>query len=304
MEIFINNSKIDFQLENETILHQVVEGLFNWAETSNFQIENILFDEKHYDLESSVCRETPVNSVKLLQVSGRNIIEIHQDNLQLLYQYVSLLLKSIEGKNNKLIEDLKNEAPPVFKLLAKFLEESFDSEDSISRKLLLKISVLSPELNENDEAEITYLIGQLTGLKIILSERVSELTNPLGELGKTTAALKISKIEIDDISVLLQTGKDRDALNSIIKFSELNQKTLRLYPILKSRGILDFENIIIDDKALSEYYIDLNSILSELIEAFTANDSVLIGDLLEYEVAPRLDSLITVLDNIQKEQSQ
>ena len=141
-------------------------------------------------------------------------------------------------------------------------------------------------------------------MKIILKERISELSDPLGELIKTTKALKLSQAEINDISVMLQTGKDREALNSIIKFSELSQKTVRLYPLLKNAEIFDFEEILINDIKLSEYYNDLNEILSELIEAFTANDSVLIGDLLEYEVAPRLESLIGAFERIQEDRHE
>ena len=45
------------------------------------------------------------------------------------------------------------------------------------------------------------------------------------------------------------------------------------------------------EEPLERFFSDLNRILTELIEAFEAKDSVLIGDLLEYEVTPRLEGL-------------
>ena len=50
--------------------------------------------------------------------------------------------------------------------------------------------------------------------------------------------------------------------------------------------------------SFEEYYNELNSVLKELIDAFHINDSVLIGDLLEYEIAPRLEGLIQFIKRL------
>ena len=52
------------------------------------------------------------------------------------------------------------------------------------------------------------------------------------------------------------------------------------------------------DDSLQDFYQELNGILTELLEAFDAKDSVLIGDLMEYEVAPRLEQLQTFLQEV------
>ena len=41
---------------------------------------------------------------------------------------------------------------------------------------------------------------------------------------------------------------------------------------------------------------ELTPVLRELVAAFDAKDSVLIGDLLEYEVAPRVERLMPLLE--------
>ncbi|MDC7228023.1 MAG: hypothetical protein PQJ61_14770 [Spirochaetales bacterium] len=302
MNIYINEQQIDFKLENETVLREVIAGLDSWAGESGYHMQEIFFDDKDYFEGSN--DETPVESIKELRVTAKNSFQIHQDNLQLLYQYVSLFVKSLEGGNKKLLDELKENAEPVTGLLADFLGEKIDSEDAVSAGLLTNINLFDPETYQTDDEHFITLVRQLTGLKIILNERISELSDPIGELGKTVKALKLSQEEINNISVLLQTGKDREALNSIIRFSELSQKTLRLYQVLKNTGYVNLEELVVDGKKFSEYYLDLNGILSELLEAFTANDSVLIGDLLEYEIAPRLESLTTVLEEILKENQQ
>jgi len=301
MDIFINDHQIDFQLENETLLFEVVEGLSSWASDDGVHIQSILFDDNKYSADNPVCRETTIDSIRKLNITAKSRMEIHEENLQLLYQYISLLMKAIEGKNIRLVKDLQADADSITKLLAEFLGEIRDSGETISRRLYENLMIIDPEAIDEGSEQHLALNTQLVSLKIILNERILELANPLGELAKTTRAMKISISEINDISVLLQTGKDREALNSIIKFSELSQKFLRIYPLLKTGGIVDIEALTIDGKDFSDYYLDLNAILSELLEAFTANDSVLIGDLLEYEVAPRIESLVAALDSIQKE---
>ena len=53
-----------------------------------------------------------------------------------------------------------------------------------------------------------------------------------------------------------------------------------------------------DNEKLQAFYQELNGVLSELLEAFAAKDSVLIGDLMEYEIAPRLEQLRTFLQEL------
>ena len=301
MDIYINNEKIDFSLENEKYLYEVVSGLKAWAEQDGFQLQHISYDDNEYSFDSEDSANTPVESVSVLKVTAKSRFEVHQDNLQLLNQFVSLFLKSLESGNIKLIRDLCSEAPAVTPLIAAFLEEPQNAEGTVSASLLNNIKSLDPENINAADPHYSQLLQQLTGLKIIINERISELGDPVGELSKTVKALKTTGEELNDISVLLQTGKDREALGSVIKFSELNQKTLRLYPILKNEGFIDIEQLQIEEMSFSGFYNDFNEILNELLEAFTANDSVLIGDLLEYEVAPRLEKLIAVLENVLKE---
>ena len=48
---------------------------------------------------------------------------------------------------------------------------------------------------------------------------------------------------------------------------------------------------MISGKDYNVFYSELNKVLKELLEAFKLKDSVLIGDLMEYEMAPRLEEL-------------
>ena len=147
------------------------------------------------------------------------------------------------------------------------------------------------------------LIELVSQLNIIISELTREITNPLAELRSATKLLGQVVSEMEEISVSLQTGKDKEAMDNIIRFIELSQKLLRIYPNLQYHGIIDVRRRRVMDKPFEDFYKEFNSILMELIEAFRANDSVLLGDLLEYEIAPRLEQLTQFLDHINVERA-
>jgi len=76
-------------------------------------------------------------------------------------------------------------------------------------------------------------------------------------------------------------------MEAVVRFSELSQRLLRH---LRSRGVP-----AVGGRESREFFTDLNRVLGELLSAFQAHDTVLIGDLLEYEIAPRLRQLQAVL---------
>lgn len=119
----------------------------------------------------------------------------------------------------------------------------------------------------------------------------AELFDLTGEARKTIAALRSLVPGLNNVSVLLQTGRDREAMDTVIRFTEESQTLLRLLSGLQSTGKLDPAAAVIGETTVEQFFPDLNRVLTELIEAFEVKDSVLIGDLLEYEVTPRLEGL-------------
>jgi hypothetical protein len=89
---------------------------------------------------------------------------------------------------------------------------------------------------------------------------------------------------LPEVSVLLQTGKDKAAMDTIIGFTDTVHSVLALVPFLPP------------DPERGRLIADLTPVLRDLVAAFDAKDSVLIGDLLEYEVAPRITKLMPFLE--------
>lgn len=93
-----------------------------------------------------------------------------------------------------------------------------------------------------------------------------------------------------EIPVLLQTGKEREAMERLEFFSEEMQRLEKLLPLLPLAGIEE-EKLRIEGLNPGEYTAALSPFLEELTEAIEQNDTVTIGDIAEYEVAPRIEAI-------------
>jgi len=97
-----------------------------------------------------------------------------------------------------------------------------------------------------------------------------------------------------DIPVQLQTGKDLAVMETINGFSGDLQSLYKVLPLIPITG-LSPEGPEIDGVSLAAFPSELTPLLSELLGALKAKDTVLVGDLSEYELAPRIERLSAAL---------
>lgn len=101
--------------------------------------------------------------------------------------------------------------------------------------------------------------------------------------------------ELKSVSIYLQSGKDNEANKLITSLADLIDNichTASLSALFPDK----FGNLLIDGKTLPDFFLDFSGILSELEKALATKDSVLTGDLAEYEISPRLEMLAKSLE--------
>ncbi|HUW39551.1 MAG TPA: hypothetical protein VMV90_00970 [Rectinemataceae bacterium] len=132
-------------------------------------------------------------------------------------------------------------------------------------------------------------------LRQIFGERLAELREPLHEMRKAAAFFESQAPELEELPVLLQTGKDDRAMKAVTYFIEVFNKVIRIVPELGRAGVA-VDGIRIEGRSLEDFYVAFNAILRQLTEAFEHKDAVLIGDLAEYEILPRMRSFFAAMD--------
>ena len=101
--------------------------------------------------------------------------------------------------------------------------------------------------------------------------------------------------ELKQIPVKFQAGKDNEANSIITSLADLIDNichTASLSALFPQK----FEKIKIEGKTFVEFFADLSPVLKDFEQAIESKDTVLLGDLAEYEISPRLDSLADALE--------
>jgi hypothetical protein len=131
----------------------------------------------------------------------------------------------------------------------------------------------------------------------LFRERLAELEEPVSELRRTAALFQAESSELRELPVYLQTGKEDRAMRAVLLFIEIFDKVRRLIPELRRNGV-ETEAVSIDGLGLPEFYASFNEMLRTLSKALEDKDSVLIGDLAEYEVAPRMGAFFAAMEAV------
>jgi hypothetical protein len=286
LEIQINNQNLDFTIEQDETLGEVVKDIEAWLDGTDLVLYSVRHEERELlSMPYEQWGSTPHSEVGILDVKVKHARELALLNLQTILEYLGMLKQSITANAGDRLEELLS----GFSALVESLDKHFPANP------LLQTLV---SLFENSQAEQVLAWPEekrQQALKLIdlvharVSFRLQEHQDPKAALKTLSDALAVCIEEVSEISILLQTGKDRQAMDTIVRFSELSQNLVRLVASVFSEN---------SNKDLEVFYQELNSVLSELLEAFEAKDTVLIGDLMEYEIAPRLERLRTFLQEL------
>jgi molybdopterin converting factor small subunit len=269
MEIRINNQKLDVTLDDEKTVGEIMSALEEWLGSSGHRLSGVSIDGRVMDISSlEGAFSTDIDDVKVLDIFTSSITDLAVTCLFNLLgdieEYDSL---DFEEKQ-KYINNWKEKPAAVF----------------ASEQLPDIFSLFAGAFSNNDM--------ELQVLRAVTEERLREIEDPSLEFTKLDAVVKDVCTRLVDLPLDVQTGKDFNAAQTIQFFSSLTEKIIRLLTQLDIQGIIDKR-----DDLLSRLVGEFTSTVKELLQAYEAHDTVLVGDLAEYETAPRLQELY---DNVNK----
>ena len=296
MDIRINDQNLDFTIEKNETLGDVVKDIEAWLDGSDL----VLYSVKHEDQDLlsqpyEQWAKTPHSEVGTLNVMVKHTRELTVLNLRTILEYLDLLKQATAAGKEELLGELFSGFPALMESARKH----FPNPDTTLQALVaLFLHADAEEVLGWPEEKMQQAVKLIDLVSGNVSFRLQELQDPRAALETLSGDLKICIEEISEISILLQTGKDRQAMDTMVRFSELSQSLVRLVASVLANSADPGKQVTVGGRGLQDFYRDLNRILTELLEAFHANDSVLIGDLMEYEIAPRLEQLRTFLQEV------
>ncbi len=171
---------------------------------------------------------------------------------------------------------------------------SFESECAKNKATTVNIVVDGEEVSADAfdtftqkpvEAISTLELTTITEDDVLLSFK--DIATRFGEL---IEAMKL-------ISLQFQNGQDKKALVTVTHLADTVDyfcKATALSTLFPEK----FADMNIDGVAIQDFFGDFMAILTDFEEAFKNSDSVMLGDLAEYEITPRIESIISMIDSI------
>jgi hypothetical protein len=276
MIIKINDKPLDFSLDNESTLGEVFSALEEWLSNSGHRLSEIFIDGQAISagmLEEVFKRDA--NSIKSLDIITNAIAELAAASLQTLLLDIIEYEKLNFDEKKKFFDNWKESAQAVF-----IMEEM-------------------PDLFSYFKS--TFLNGEVdtATLRSVTEEIQREVNEPVKELVKIEPVLNEICAKLINLPLDIQTGKDLIAAQSLQLFTAITEKLIRLFYQLSTQGyIVQIE----EAKKIAEDFGSFRDTLNQLLEAYEKHDIIIVGDVAEYEAAPKLKELYTsILRNCQEE---
>jgi len=277
MTISINGQEIDYTLDNEKTAGEVIEGLCSWLEESGLLVSRIWIDGKVMTLAEGHWRDTATSEIAVMKLEAVTVKTGRIQQLGTARDYFLLLKDSAVNGDEVSLSELTNTYDDLKRMMPHILDES-QHPVIVPHMERVFTECGFPAPHGGRVANPKALSTEAARLANLVENRLREASNP--EQAIQTAVLSLAELaeNLDEIAVQLQTGKDKQAMETIIKMTELFQALTRTLAWVDNQGLKDSIEA-------------LNGILGEFEEGLKAGDTVLIGDLLEYEIKPRLINL-------------
>ncbi len=171
--------------------------------------------------------------------------------------------------------------------------KAWESEAAKNDATTISIKLNGKDVSADDfEKAIQEAVTESTLIELSVITK-DEIKNNFVECGKF---FDFYSEKLKELPLILQSGKESEANKMIADFADLidsfcHVATLSaLFPDL-------YSSIKIQDKAIDSFFEDFAPVLKEFEDAFSAKDTVSLGDLAEYEISPRLEKISFAIKN-------
>jgi len=295
MLITVNGAPLALDVKGSGSLGELLAGADDLLDRAGSVIVSLRVDGEDVDADGYArFAEMPSASVSNVEIRAEDTAAIRARTIETLLELLAIAKRLAE---DTAAEDTAAAGDwPGLRSGARDMVDAFAglfAADELSFVRLFA-DLLDRAVDGPDRAARVELSAQSDRLSSVFGERLAELRRPAAEMRAAAALFEAKAAELADLPVLLQTGREDRAMKSVLYFIEIFNKVIRIIPELRRSGI-DTASISVDGSPMPDFYGAFNGVLRELTDAFEHKDAVLIGDLAEYEVLPRMRSFFAAM---------
>jgi hypothetical protein len=293
VRLTINEKEVSYSLESEKTLGEIVHGVRAWLDTAGFIITGLRADDR--DLLESTDRSwggTGVDTVRSLEVAATHTGDMKVAHWNTVERWLGMLEEEVQKGSTGPVTGSADPLQVLLDGLSQTLEgfaanPFLPSGSDLGKRFQATFAEQSALVVRSWASEARMgAVSLIQSLRRSVLARIHDATHPLDSLSRCVKLLRGCMAELREVSLLLQTGRDKPAMDIVIRFTDAVQFLMDVLPFLPP------------DAERARLLLELTPVLRELVAAFGSRDMVLIGDLLEYEVAPRIEKIAPHLERV------
>ena len=282
MKIIYNGNNLDFQLGSESSLGEIMDNLSIFLAEQNQVLKSWTVDGQHSSRELNHLK---LDTIGTLEITSIPAIEEEYQNLQLTADFFVLLRHAILEGNIPVLEELSQEYNSLYQALDSVVGLSFHKGFYYFTQ---KIDQCCENFRHQKNPEIFAPLPDL--IQTFLLE-MDSIARGLGEPELFWSQMKELRgtiaLRLMEVSVQLSTNKDKAALDTVLILINNLESTAYFLEMCR-RFRLDFFQTV---SGSVEILTAMNPFMKDITDAMERKDYILVGDLLEYEIAPLLERL-------------
>lgn len=327
VEIKLNGQKIEYEIEAETSIGQVIDSMSKWLYQRGGVIVSVRMNGKSIDFaDDEKVRALSIKKVDLLEMESQNARLLVIETINELGQYLDRVARLSpqmtddelnEESVGQLLEgltwciDVLNRVEELLHI--KYNEVKIEGEKF--HKRLLRLGDIRDHIDEASRS------GNRTALHHIIRESVAPLCDSivralpqildkanlsqnkddvLDELDDVLDIVRALPENFENIAVKISIGDSAKGMEEFAAAVGSLEKAFSLIDHCRRHLAMSLDLFTVEDKSFDERSAAISKVLDELIAAFERKDRVLIGDLIEYEIAPETEALCSILEQIQR----
>lgn len=324
MKIFINGKELYATLENEKNAYEVLNPLEEWCNSNSFLINRIIINEKEMSPYIDKEYETiSIENIKQIEIEALSHSEYYLSSIMSITEYIEKISKTDSATlTENDIEALKD---GIFWVLDSIPRAIFLCNMNLEthgiihilKMLEVKLERLnSLKNNEKDEEDYLNKVKEffqddlkpfvndkvLPTMELVLEDaKINTMIIFANDINENNALYKIGTLPkfqpfiteiLDEVVNKLQTGKDKEAFIYAEKFSHIVGLSFSILSKVAEVCSINYSNIKIEKMSLLDAINDFNSMMNNLLDAFSNEDYISIADLLEYEIKEKIENIM------------
>ena len=317
MDVYVNDKLLSIEIEDEKTAFDIVNGITDFFAKEKIPqfVTKILIDGNEYSFaDEESLKAIEIEKIGKIEFEFKDIIGVSKLSIEQILLYIDLLKQYVtENKWNDFFSNIEdsldwiesgmNQIMEIFSLKPEILSlKTLLSEELVDLKK--KVSSLSEDNFPLGTDVIQDIVILCEKLGIVISKVFQMLDLGFTGNGQESIILRITDIlplyeelipVLPEVSTLLQKACDKDAMEIIQKLTTLIDGSISIFLASKNLELDIFNNLEVNGMSFDSFFDSLTEHLHELVSAIENKDSVMIGDLVEYEFLPNIEEMKELL---------